>query len=325
MKLPLLLGCVLLCGCTHPTSSKLQSPHVAPTVTPTVTPTTGFELPSLGVQLRAPCTMEIVEHEQPMQDGPMHMRGSACTDGTQYYNVARFFREGRDRAKDGTMLDNTRKALKSISREARSNVGEWASVDLEGVANDGKTVWIRNIVMGDGFWILQVERPTGSLDHDRARAFLDSIVLTQTWSVHAFPEANLSVSLPDGAVRFGKKALHGEEFTVAEGSWLGGSETRMFAVWGRPLLGNTTPDERMDTVQSTLNEQGNRLIWQAPIEVDGARGRDFLMQSKASWMRLRMVITDTDLYLLQASAASKDALLDPSVPRFLSSLRWFVH
>jgi hypothetical protein len=269
--------------------------------------------------------MELVEQEQPMQDGPMHMLGSGCSDGIQDYNVARFFRDGRDRASDDKILANTRQALKSVSREARASLGEWPCVDVEGVANGGQAVWIRSVVVGDGFWILQVQRATGSLDRARARAFFDSIVLNQTWSVHAFPEAHLSVLLPDGAVRLDKKALRGEDFTLAAGSWLGGSEKRGFVVWSRPLLGNMTADERMDNVQTTMNNDGNRLIWQAPIEVDGARGRDFLMQSKDSWMRLRMVITDTDLYLLQASAVSKSALLDPSIPPFLSSLRWFAH
>lgn len=286
-------------------------------------PSLAFELPALGVHLQAPCAMDFIEREQPVQDGPMHMRGAGCTDGTQTYTIARFFRDGRDRATDETMLANSRKALKSIAREARSKMGEWACLDVEGVGSDGQTAWFRTVIVGDGFWMFRIGRETGSLDHDRARAFLDSIVLEQTWSERAFPEAHLSVLLPDGAVHLDSKALHGEKFALADGSWLGGSENRVFFVWSKPVSGNAPAEERMDAVQTTLIDQGNRLIWQAPVEVDGARGRDFLMQGKDTWTRLRVVVTNTDVYLLQASAISKDALLDPSVPQFLSSLRWF--
>lgn len=275
------------------------------------------------MRLQAPCIMDLVENEQQVKDGPLHMRGAGCTDGTQTYTIARFFRDGRDRALDETMLANSRKTLKSIAREERSKVGEWACLDLEGVGSDGQATWFRTVVVGDGFWMFRIGREAGSLDHDQARAFLDSIVLEQTWSQRAFPEAHLSVLLPDGAVHLDSKALHGEEFTLADGSWLGGKENRVFFVWSKPVSGTATPEERMDAVQAALINEGNRLIWQAPIEVDGARGRDFLMQGKNNWTRLRVVATDTDVYLLQASAVSKDALLDPSVPQFLSSLRWF--
>lgn len=323
MRLLTLLGCALLCACTRATPTKAPVSPAAPAVKATAARSTLFELPSLGVQLQAPCAMELVEHEQHVQDGPMHMRGAGCTDGTQAYAIARFFRDGRDRAKDDAMLANSRKELRSVSREALGTMGEWACVDVEGVGSDGQNAWLRTVAVGDGFWIFRVGREKGPLDHDRARAFLDSIVLEQTWSERAFPEAHVSVLLPDGAVNVGSKALHGEDFTLAHGSWLGGKENRMFFIWSKPVSGDASVEQRMDAAQAALIDRGNRLIWQAPLEVDGARGRDFLMQSRDSWMRLRIVVTDTELFLLQASAASKDALLDPSVPRFLSSLRWF--
>jgi hypothetical protein len=84
-------------------------------------------------------------------------------------------------------------------------------------------------------------------------------------------------------------------------------------------------DERLDAALNGMIDEGYRLVWQAPLVVDGAPGRDFLMQdaADATWTRLRVVVNGADLYMLQAAATSKEGLLDESVPRFMASLRWY--
>jgi len=105
---------------------------------------------------------------------------------------------------------------------------------------------------------------------------------------------------------------------AANFSWLGGSAARTFMVFDF-TLGDApaTPDERLDRATQRLVDDGNRVIWQSAVNVDDARARDVLFQSAHNWMRMRIIVTAGDVYLLQATANSKPAILDDSVTRFL--------
>jgi hypothetical protein len=320
-------GWALLCfafGCTHARPPQAPRAHAAPVLAPAPPLNPRLELPALGLEVRPPAPMELFENDAPLPDGMMHTQGVACSVGTQDYFVARYFRGARDRAKDEIMLENAKHALAVVSRATPIKMGEWSGIELEGKTKNQHDAWLRFYVVGDGFWIAQVERSDGALDRVAARAFFDSIVLRQPWSVHAFPEAHFSALMPDGGVRLGKKELNGGDFTVAEASWLGGSETRAYFVWAIPLgEGSLTPDERMDRGLEALGRDGNRVVWQAPLSFDDARGRDILLQNKTSWARVRFLVTASNLYMLQAAARTKDDLLDESVLRFLTSIRWY--
>lgn len=318
----LVASCLAL-GCAH--AQKAQPPKAAPIAVTQPAPAAHalLELPALGLTLRPPGPVEIVATEQKVEDGPLQGAGVFCSVGSQDYLAVRYFRSGRDRASDDDALDHVRKSLK-VSREAPISTGEWRGLELEGLSARGRDVWMRVYAVGDGMWLTQVEHSAGGqLDRAAARAFLDSIALTQPWSVRAFPESHFSVLLPDGGVQLDKEAMKLEGFTTGLGSWLGGVEGRLFFVATMPLAGEEAPDDRMDRAVGELTRAGNRVIWEGPFVFDGARGRDFLMQGHDSWTRLRIIITDTDLYMLQANARTKQGLLDTSVPRFMSSLRWF--
>jgi len=268
--------------------------------------------------------MELFEHEIQAQDGPVRTTGAICTVNSQEYSVTRLFREGRNRGTDDVILASAKNNFKTVSRETPLRMGEWQGVQLEGTNNHEHLTRMRLFVMGDGFWIVQVQRAAGSIDEAAASEFLDSIVLTQPWSVHAYPEGHFSALMPDGGVKLDRKALGTEDFAVAEALLTGGSEMRIFYLFDLPLADNSsTPDERMDRALSAITGAGGRVIWQAPVDVDAARGRDFLVQAKGFWMRLRFIVTSTDLYTMQAVARTKEGLADPSVPRFLASLRWY--
>jgi hypothetical protein len=93
-------------------------------------------------------------------------------------------------------------------------------------------------------------------------------------------------------------------------------KSAFFAVYSMPLTGSgVTPDQRMDAGAQAMIDQGNRIVWQGPIEIDGARGRDYLLQASKTWTRMRLIITDADLYMLQAGATSKNALLQAAASR----------
>src|SRR5262249_10499566 len=138
---------------------------------------------------------------------------------------------------------------------------------------------------------------------------------------HAYPEAHFSVLLPDGGVQLEGKKLKMADAEFADATWLGGSEQRIFMVSGWRLDGARSPDERLDGAVARLEQAGNRVIWQSPQVIDDARARDVLMQGTTGWMRLRLLITGTHLYLLQASAQTKPGVLDDSVTRFFTSFR----
>jgi hypothetical protein len=314
--------CLIALACAHaPQKSAVAALH-PPDAAPPAAANASFELPSIGLSIRAPGPMALFDFEQNVGDGPIRGVGAGCTVGSQEYFAARYFRAGRDRMKDDAMLKNARKTLKTVSREAPVVLGELSGVELEGVTEHGSNALLRNYVTGDGFWIVQVTAAKGAVDRPRALAFLDSFAPTQPWSVHAFPEAHFSVLFPDGGVRVDKKAMHAETVDFAEGAWLGGITGRTFIVWATPLQGaSATPDERMDLGINGLVGSGNRILWQSPVAVDDARARDVLMQNGAIWTRLRIVVTDTRFYMLQASANAKSPLLDDSVTRFLGSFR----
>jgi len=315
---------LLASSCTHARPPEAPAARTVPVLAQAAPLSPLLELPALGLQVRPPAPMDLFESDAPLPDGMMHTEGVACSVGTQDYFVARYFRGARDRAKDEVMLENAKHALAAVSRATPIKMGEWPGIELEGKTKSKHDAWLRFYVVGDGFWIAQVERSDGALDRTAARAFFDSIVLRQPWSVHAFPEAHFSALMPDGGVRLGKKELNASDFTVAEASWLGGSETRAYFVWAIPLdEGSLSPDERMDRGLEALNRDGNRVVWQAPLAFDDARGRDILLQGKSSWTRVRFLVTGTNLYMLQAAARTKDDLLDEAVLRFLTSIRWY--
>ncbi len=316
--LGLLVGCAQARPAAQPSATTSATAAAAPAASPL------FELPYIGLKARPPGPVEIIETEQQVVDGTMRSRGISCWVGPQHYFVTRYTRGGRDRTKDEEFLQNAGKQLQSVSRKAPLRMGEFQGVELEGTGKSGESVWTRRWPAGDGFWVAQVQRKDGPLDKAPARAFLDSITFAQTWSVRAFPEAHFSVSLPDDAVRLDKATLKLEDFTVAEASWMGGVEERIFSVFARPMEESTeSADERMDRALEAMTRDGTRAIWQAPVVVDQARGRDFLLQGKNTWMRLRFVVDGTNLYVLQAASRTKEGLSDESVPRFLASLRWY--
>jgi len=323
MRIRAWLSVIGLFGCAH-----AKAPHIpaqnAPAVAKVAVATQPIvEVAALGLQVRLPGPAELFDSDSRAADGPMRTQGAGCTLGKQSYYVARTFRAGRDRIKDEALLKNAKNTLKTVSREAPVVQGEWSGVELEGTDNAGHGAWLRMYAVGDGFWIAQVQGPDSAFDRAAGRTFFDSIVFSQPWSVHAFPEGHFSALLPDGGVRLDKKTLHAEHYTVAEMDWLGGTQARAFGVWAIPLEGNAPADERMDRASESLTQDGHRVVWQAPIIVDAARGRDFLSQKDDAWTRIRVIVTATDLYMLQAVAHTKEALLDESVPRFLASLRWY--
>lgn len=316
-----LLTCVLLVACTRalPPKALVQAPASAPT-----SGGVSVELPRIGVRLRAPVAMKPLEFDQQVGDGPIHVEGAECAIGAQTFSIFRYFREGRDRIADAKLLENGRQDFVTVARESELWLGEFRGLELEGTTKKGAHNWLRAYALGDGFLLAQVTQPKGAIERDSARAFLDSISLSVPWSVQAFPVASLAVWLPQGGIRLDKKALSAESFTLAEGIFVGGKENRIYVVYSMPLSGEKmNPDERMDIGAEALIEKGTRIVWQGPIDFEGARGRDYLLESTGSWQRLRIVLTDTDLYMLQASAISKSALLNDEVQRFLDSLRWY--
>lgn len=318
-----LVAGLLVLACAPAQKAQAPKPAGQAAVSKAATPHELLELPALGLLLRPPGPAAIVETEQTVADGPMTGTGVFCAVEGQEYLAVRYFRGGRDRAVDDEALGHVRKSMK-VSREAPAKMGEWRGLELEGTMGSGRSVWMRVFVVGDGLWLAQVQAPVGGqVERVAARAFLDSVVLTQPWSVHAFPESHFSVLMPDGGVEMDKAALDLEDFPTGQGSWLGGVESRSFVVASAPLEGEGTPDERMDLTVKELVQAGNRVIWEGPFELDGARGRDFLMQSDDAWSRLRMVVTDTDLFMLLAGSRTKQGLLDESVARFMASLRWY--
>jgi len=317
------LSALLLCGCAHAPQPHSPAPNAPPSAPVAAETKPALAVASLGLQVRLPSSAELFEFDTRAADGPVRTQGVGCTVDGQTYYVARYFRAGRDRPKDEALLKNLKGTLKTVSREIVITHGEWPGIELEGTDERGRVVWRHAIAIGDGFWLAEVQRSAGAFDRAAARAFFDSLVFGQPWSVHAFPEGHFSALMPDGGVLLGKQVLHSEDYTVAQLSWLGGTQARAFGVWSIPLEGDATPDERMERASQILTDDGSRMIWQAPVVVDDARGRDFLTQKSDTWTRIRVVVTATELYMLQATARTKDALLDESVPRFFDSLRWY--
>lgn len=264
------------------------------------------------------------ERSESASDGPVRVEGASCRVGTQQYSVLRYFRDGRPRASEAALLAGTRKLFKSVTREAALSLGEYNASEIEGTAADGSAAWVRAYPVGDGFLLAQVAQTQGAIERNSAREFLESVRFSPPWSVHAFPAGRFSAWLPDGSQEFDRTALHAENFAVARAFLLGGKEERLFLVYSAPLTGTgVTPDERMDRGAEAMMNSGTRIVWQGPLDVDAARGREYLLQMGKSWSRLRLVVTDADLYMLQANAASKSALLQSDVQEFLDSLRWY--
>lgn len=327
-RLGSLLVSTLLLACAHAQPTKVVTPVPPRSAAAEKSATRGepFELPALGLAGTAPCPPQSYELHFTIAEGPMDALGVSCSVDSDTFIVMRYFRRGRDRGDDETLLANSKNILTSITQEKRFTLGEMPGLELEGKSKKGEGIILRSYANGDGFWVAQVtherDKP-GSIDLTRARAFLDSLKLTQPWSLHAFPEAHFSVLFPDGGVQLDKESLKVEDADFADAVWLGGSERRVFVVWGWTLEGNATAEERLSEGTARVEQAGNRVVWQSPLVVDGVPARDILLQSEQSWMRMRLIVTGTNLYVLQASAKTKPAVLDDSVTRFLASFRTY--
>lgn len=285
------------------------------------TPAAQVELVRLGVRARGPCPL--AEFASPTGDKDVYFEGAGCRFDGQEFSVTRYLRYGKNRAADQKLFELSRKSFKTLARDAQLTLGEFRGVELEGTTPKGANMWERVFAVGDGFLIAQVSSVKGPIGRREAQGFFDSLEYAVPWSVHSFPNARLSVLFPDGGIRLDRQALHADTFVLAEASVLGGVEERSFAVYAAPLQGDADPETRFEAGSEAMIREGSRVVWQGPLSLEGVRGREYLMQSKSMWTRIRMLLSDTDLYMLQASALNKSALLDESVARFFDSLRFY--
>jgi len=135
--------------------------------------------------------------------------------------------------------------------------------------------------------------------------------------VHPVPELGLSFALPDEAF-----PVPGDDGTRS--FYLGGTDEISFMVSVSPIAAElqSTPDDVLNLVVEG-HEKAGKVAFSAPIELEGIRGREVLIDSASEHLRGRVDARGDRLLQTIVSSARKERLTEQDVKRFLDSLRWW--
>jgi hypothetical protein len=281
------------------------------------------EIPLAGASARFPAPARHFRSVKSNRDGTVVTVGATATSDAQEYTLGHLIRESAPR---GTKLNAKALAhawLAKVHSERPVSLAGFSGFDFAGTTQQGKAARLRIYEVGQGTVMATVVREGSALDETTARAFLDSLTIRTKWSVQAFPEGRFTALLPESGIEYGPKELEAEDYLVAYGASLGNAEDQLFAVYAVALEGEgVDPDRRLDVAAEKIVES-SKLIWQQGLLYEGARSRDYLLQTDDQFQRIRLIITETHIYMLLASARSSATLLDEEVKRFFRSLTWY--
>lgn len=279
------------------------------------------ELALVGVTARFPAPARHFRRVEQNEHGSVITIGADATSDAAEYSLGRMFRDGGRRSKtDAKAVAHAWFA--EVHSERPTSLAGFSGYDILGTTKQGRAARLRIYEVGHGIVMATVVREGNVLDEKAARAFLDSVTIRTTWSVRAFPQGRLSVLLPDSAIELGPEQLGGEKYLIAHGVSLGNADDQLFAVYAVRLEGEIIPDRRLDLAAEAFLES-SKLLRQEGLLYEGARSRDYLLQSDDHFQWIRLIVTETHLYVLLASTRSSATLHGEDVNRFFRSLTWY--
>jgi hypothetical protein len=246
--------------------------------------------------------------------------------------------QGRDRPKDAEWLSRMERSLK-LQKRADVELSGMMGVELAG-KQDGTSSLQRLFVRGDSLCTASLMDKSGrDIDEAVAARFFDSLRFEQPWYVFASPGERFSVAVPAHAIELVDPGDHedekegeaDEEEDTNEGFtmhtfFVGGKDELAYWASSQVMFGPRSPDvtddQILDIAMEAMAKQDNKLAFQAPIVVNGVRGREFLSTKGKGVYTGRLLLTSDFLYMLMIGANSREALQRAEKTRFYES---FVH
>jgi len=178
---------------------------------------------------------------------------------------------------------------------------------------------MRTFVVGGSLVTASVAAKSGALELSSAQEFVDSVRLDLPWRVQPIAALGVSVALPADVF-----SLEGRD-EAPRIFIMGGVDAVYYGVSATPIAPalQATPDEALTLLlQTTYGERGE-MTFNAPLELEGSRGREVLAKIGKEYLRVRIYIHGDRLYQVMVSSTAKEQRTTSDAKRFLESLRWF--
>jgi hypothetical protein len=300
------------CSASRPKAALAPAPAVAPRRA-TVT-WSSAQIPGTGASATFPGEARESAGWTPGTKGAFY-RALEVVSADQTFVMSEY--ELGPRVPDAQLLTLADKLVQKPVRRAPVELQGFRGVELAGESEAHRPKAIRAFAVGGSLLLLGVEATKGKIDDAMAEQFFASARLSVPWRVHPVPELALSVALPAEAF-----PLQSDE--NARTFYLGGKDELSFMVTSSPIAAElqSTPDDALNLVVESYGKTGT-LAWSAPLELEGIRGREVLVDSGKEHLRGRVYARGDRLLQTIASAARKERLTEEDVKRFLDSLRWW--
>jgi hypothetical protein len=310
-----LLTLLLACGA----GPAQHAPKVAPPRVAQSRPTTRAELPGFGLSAEFPCSpVATTDHRQ------FRMAQLTCGD-PQSFTLWSMSTGGADRASDGEWFESVRASLK-LKKLRDVQVQSFDGVELGGVY-EGRNTLLRLLAVGDSLLVAQVDAKHGPMDEASAGRFFASLQLQLPWRIYASPTTKFSVMVPAHAIEIDRPMTTAPDSrSNSRGFFLGGRAVVWYWAGAREIVDrnpDVTVDQILDASVDSIRQNGNEIVWQAPIESPSSRGREFLSKGASGTLRGRVWLTEHFVYVLMVGAKSRDAIDSADAARFYASFVYY--
>jgi len=309
------IGLVVLTACA---AHKPRPPAVAhAAVHPVIGKSTRFELEGFGASAEFPTTPEARDSGPKQTDV---WTAELSVEGPTRLELSAVTLLGKDRPTDAEWL------AKLQTQFAQTKLKDLELDGFRGVEvsslKDGRKQLQRWWAIGDGLLIATASTAGERVDAALAQRFFDSVHIAPAFRIFAAAETRFSVKVPAHAIVSGKSADSASRETN-ECFTLGGVADHFYCISGYELEPGVVeakdPDQALDRAMDFIVKQGHQIIWQGPLQYEGARGREFLSKRKSTVFKGRVLINEHFVYVLMSGATTKEALEDDSTAEFFSS------
>jgi hypothetical protein len=243
-----------------------------------------------------------------------------AAEGPNSYALWALSMRSRDRPPDQKWYDGIRERMKA-TQSAETRLGTLRGVELSGKI-DGRASLTRVFAVGDTLLAAQVVGFKAPLDEPAAQRFFDSLQLEQPFRIYASATTKFSVMVPAHAIEVDKTEARPNRRSCTRLFFVGGDDKLGYWVSAEEVVDrnpDVKDDQILDAALDAMEKEGTHVTWQAPVQVEGARGRDFLAGTAHDMVMGRIWITEHFIYMLMVSGNSREAVQRAGAAKFYAS------
>jgi hypothetical protein len=254
--------------------------------------------------------------------GPEHIIQLSSKSNTQQYALIAVTMDGKDRLPDDKWYELVRAKLKLQKRD-EFDLESFHGIEVSGL-DEGKVMLARMVAVGDTLFSAIVEAKQGVIDEVAAQRFFASLRLALPWRIYASPTTKFSVMVPAHAIEIDSNdGVKKDARRSVRGFFVGGRDALSYWASAQEIVernAQVTDDQVLDYAIQSMEQDGDVITFQGPLEAGGMRGREFLSKKGTESFRGRMLVSEHFVYMLMVGAKSAAPLRDPQVSRFYDSL-----